>query len=523
MRFPFSIRRAVLDLSIPQKLSLMAWLFCLVVFCLLALNYFGMDILSSSRAYVGGEGLWSKAQKEAVLRLERYIWSHDEREYQAYLEALGVPLGDHQARLELEKPRPNFTIAWTGFQRGGNHPKDIAGMIHLLRRFGKVSYIRRAVDFWRQGDMYIAQLQNMGELIHREITSGHPSLKTLETFLKAVQEINASLTPLENAFSSTLGEGARWLKSVLLMTMIVVTSAVFAGSLLVAFLISRHLCREIDQLRLSASRVAAGDYSLALDVESKDEIGDLARSFQQMAVQRQSAERLKDELYANAAAANQELEAFSYSVSHDLRAPLRAIDGFSRELLENCESVLDDRGKNDLRRIRAATQRMAQLIDDLLELSHLSRREFVRQTVDVRRQAEDIVQKLRSNDPERSVEYVAASAMTAQGDPRLLQIALENLFANAWKFTRMKPSAKIEFGLTRQHDVNAFFIRDNGVGFNMAYAAKLFKPFQRLHDGKDFPGTGIGLALVERIIRRHGGRVWAEAEENKGAVFYFTL
>ncbi len=518
-----SLSRTVVNLSIPKKLTLIVGLFCVALCAYLPLSYYGMEMLSSNRAYVGGESLWSKAQKEAVLKLGRYAWSHDEREYQSYLKNLEIPLGDRQARLELEKSHPSLSSASTGFLRGGNHPKDIPGMIHLLRDFRHVSYMSRAVEIWRQGDNYIVQLQDLGTQIHREMTSRHSSLRHLEKLLKQVQVIDSKLSPLENAFSAAMGEGARWLKEILFLVMILTTCGFLAATLTIAILISRQLCDEIDQLRTGASRIAHGDYDFTLDLTSQDEIGDLARSFQEMAAQRQHAERLKDEYYASVVAANKELEAFSYSVSHDLRAPLRAIDGFSKELLTNCGSILDERSKEDLTRIRAATQRMGQLIDDLLELSHLSRSELTLEQVDLSTQVGEIMERLTNADPGRVVEHVTAPHVTAEADPRLLKIALENLIQNSLKFTRPCPKPRIEFGVMSQNGHSSYFVRDNGVGFSMAYADKLFKPFQRLHDSKDFPGTGIGLALVQRIIHRHGGKVWAEAEENKGATFYFTL
>ncbi len=222
-------------------------------------------------------------------------------------------------------------------------------------------------------------------------------------------------------------------------------------------------------------------------------------------------------------AANRELEAFSYSVSHDLRAPLRGIDGFSQALLEDYADTLDDQGRDYLRRVRSATQRMAGLIDDLLNLSRITRSELRREEVDLSAQAHSVVEQLRQAQPERQVEFHIADGLTAQGDSRLLRIALENLIGNAWKFTGKTADAMIEFGLTRDGDEDIYFVRDNGAGFDMAYAGKLFGAFQRLHDVREFEGTGIGLATVQRIIRRHGGRVWAEGEPGRGATFHFTL
>ncbi|BAY07032.1 GAF domain-containing protein [Calothrix sp. NIES-2098] len=223
-------------------------------------------------------------------------------------------------------------------------------------------------------------------------------------------------------------------------------------------------------------------------------------------------------------AVNKELEAFSYSVSHDLRAPLRSIDGFSQALLEDYEDQLDETGKNYLQRIRLATQRMGQLIDDLLNLSRLMRSEMHLETVDLSVLAREIAREAQERQPGRQVEFVIQPGLIAQGDSRLLQMMLTNLLDNAWKFTSKHAQAKIEFGaMSQDSDIPVYFIRDDGAGFDMAYANKLFGPFQRLHRIDEFPGTGIGLAIVQRIVHRHGGRVWAEGFVEQGATFYFTL
>jgi light-regulated signal transduction histidine kinase (bacteriophytochrome) len=221
--------------------------------------------------------------------------------------------------------------------------------------------------------------------------------------------------------------------------------------------------------------------------------------------------------------ANKELEAFSYSVSHDLRAPLRSIDGFSQALLEDYQDKLDDEGQNHLQRVRAATQRMAQLIDDMLALSRVTRAEINREPIDLSALARSLPAELQKAEPGREVEFVIEDGLVANGDARLLRIVLENLFRNAWKFTGKHPRAKIEFAATQNNGKSAYFVRDDGAGFDMAYVNKLFGAFQRLHAMTEFNGTGIGLATVQRIIRRHGGRVWAEGEVEKGATFYFTL
>lgn len=220
---------------------------------------------------------------------------------------------------------------------------------------------------------------------------------------------------------------------------------------------------------------------------------------------------------------NRELESFSYSVSHDLRAPLRSIDGFSQALLEDYGDTVDSTGRDYLLRVRGAAQRMGNLIDDLLKLARVSQSELRDDPVDLSLLGRKISAELRQRDPQRNIDFVIAPDLQTRGDGRLLQIALENLLDNAWKFTARQPAGRIEFGKARQGSEEVFFVRDNGAGFDMAHADKLFGVFQRLHAVTEFEGTGIGLATVQRIVYKHGGRVWGEAEKGRGAVFFFAL
>jgi len=238
--------------------------------------------------------------------------------------------------------------------------------------------------------------------------------------------------------------------------------------------------------------------------------------------QRERADALKEHR-ERLEASNKELEAFSYSVSHDLRAPLRSIDGFSQALLEDCAGALSEQGKDHLGRIRAASQRMGQLIDDLLNLSRVTRHRLSRELVDLSALARSSANEMAKLWPSRQVELVIAPGLRGHGDARLLRIVFDNLLGNAWKFTSLREKAIIEVGATDCDGTRAYFVRDNGAGFDMAYAEKLFRAFQRLHAATEYPGTGIGLATVQRIIMRHGGRVWAEGTVGEGATVYFTL
>lgn len=220
---------------------------------------------------------------------------------------------------------------------------------------------------------------------------------------------------------------------------------------------------------------------------------------------------------------NEELEAFTYSVSHDLRAPVRSLQGFSKMLVDDYAAGLDPTAQTYLKRISGAGERMSQLIDDLLNLFRVTRSELKRTSVDLTGLARNLIEELRRSEPGRSVEFSVAPNLVADADPRLLRIVIENLLGNAWKFSRGVEHARIELGVTIQNGTSLYFIRDNGAGFDMSYAHRLFGPFQRLHTSEQFEGTGIGLATVQRIVRRHGGKIWAEGQRNEGATFYLTL
>jgi light-regulated signal transduction histidine kinase (bacteriophytochrome) len=222
-------------------------------------------------------------------------------------------------------------------------------------------------------------------------------------------------------------------------------------------------------------------------------------------------------------AANRELEAFVYAVSHDLRAPLRSLAGFSQILRESTTAGLDDQARHYLQRIHESSQRMSTLIEDLLSLSRISRSELTVRTVDLSQLCADAAAAVRDRYPGRSVKLTIEPGMIVHGDTRLLRIAMENLLDNAWKYTGRNPDAEIIVGKRTENRETVYFIKDNGVGFDMAYAGRLFGPFQRLHNESQFPGTGIGLVTVQRVLARHGGRIWAEAEVDRGATFCFTI
>jgi signal transduction histidine kinase len=321
---------------------------------------------------------------------------------------------------------------------------------------------------------------------------------------------------------------------------VLIAAMVWAVSILCALLVSSvfrsGIALPITQLAETA-RVVSREKNFSVRAAPTSERGEIAmliEAFNEMLKEiqerderlRKAREELEQRVLERTAqleVANHELESFSYSVSHDLRAPLRSIDGFSQALLEDCADKLDDNGKDCLNRVRSASQRMALLIDDLLNLARVARSEVRREKVDLTAVAKAVAKELQQGEPGRQVEFVIGEGLNAEGDSLLLRLALQNLLGNAWKYTSRHDCGRIEFGLDQNGAHPVYFVRDDGAGFDPRYKNRLFGVFQRLHGAGEFPGTGVGLATVQKIVRRHGGEIWAEGAIEKGATFYFSL
>lgn len=381
------------------------------------------------------------------------------------------------------------------------------------------------------------------------------SLENRQTVLNELQEHRAAEVRLasqtmlslatelvrkaEASFSQTRYELA-WSVAVLIAAIV----ALLAG---VWFIVGWRVVGPVGRLQQEITAFRGGRVGTWHGIRNDDEIGDVARAFQGMAenlatvmVSRdelakevesrkqaeQTARQLADSVQAHAQqldAVIKELESFAYSVSHDLRAPLRSMAGFCQALVEDYGPALDDTGRDYVQRISAASKRMGQLIDDLLTLSRVTRTEIRHTEVDLSEMAGIIAEQLHLSEPHRQVAFRIQPGMTAQGDEPLLRTVLENLIGNAWKYSSKKPNATIEFGRSANGAEPAYYVRDDGAGFDMAHADKLFQPFQRLHRASEFEGTGIGLASVANIIRRHGGRIWADSKLGAGTTMHFTV
>jgi signal transduction histidine kinase len=417
---------------------------------------------------------------------------------------------------------------------------DRRAATEILAAFGAESDIIAAATYSRDGQMFARYQRGDAALsVDEALPASTSALADHHRFghgyLELVRPIIFDGKPMGavaiRADLSGMGRRlARYMSIALVIFLFCVT-----GSVLVARTLQHRISQPILNLAETARAVSLNqDYSLRAAATGQDEVSRLIETFNDMlaTIQEKNTE-LKDarddlerrviERTAQLEQANKELEAFSYSVSHDLRGPLRAIDGFSQALLEDYIMALDAQGQDYLRRVRAASQRMAQLIDDLLMLSRMSREALRREVVDLSILARAILADLKDAEPQRRVEICVSDGVAANGDARLLRVVLENLLRNAWKFTSKHDKAKIEFGVSQSNGNPIYFVRDDGAGFDAAYVDKLFGPFQRLHASSEFEGTGIGLATVQRIIHRHGGKVWAEAILEQGATFHFTL
>jgi signal transduction histidine kinase len=314
-------------------------------------------------------------------------------------------------------------------------------------------------------------------------------------------------------------DAQRLVMIVILAGLGLIASIIIAAS----WFLRRGVLAPIAALTQATQQVAAGNWDFVLNIRGNDEIGELSKNFAAMTKSLRQSFAQVERSNQDLAALNQELQAFSYSVSHDLRGPLRSMDGFSLVLIEDYGDKLDEEGKDALKRIRAASQRMGALIDDLLKLSKVTRAELNVTLVDLSAVAREIADALDLEQPNRSVQWTIESGLNVRADLALMRIAMQNMLQNAWKFTGRTDRPAIRVGALERDAMTVYFIADNGVGFDMAHAEKLFGAFQRLHHNDDFPGTGIGLAIVQRIIRRHHGKIWAEAKEGQGATFYFYV
>lgn len=504
----FSFIQKLKDVSITKKLYFTVGLMAILIIAELVTLWFSIHTLSSVRAFVGAEGLWSKAQKDAIYYLHKYYRTQDENDYKKFKNFLSVQAGDHKTRMELLKAEPDLPVARQGLVEGKVHPEDIEGMIHLFRRFHKISYINRAIVIWAKADTIISEkFIPLGEEIHAEINSSTPSHERLEVLIEELDPINLELTRLEDDFSYTLGEGSRWLENLVLKLLFAVALTVEITGLLITVSVSRSISKGLKEINRATNRIAEGDLSERSEVFSKDEIGQVAVAINQM------TERL--------VTSNKELEQFAYITSHDLQEPLRSISIYVELFHKKYKNKIDEDADQYLDAITRSTSRMQSLIKDMLEYSRIGHDDEI-SSVSSEQMVKGVLNDLSALIADTNTKVILGKLPIINSYSEL-KLVFQNLTANAIKFRNKDIQTVIEIGSVDKGSEWLFFIKDNGIGIEKEYFDRIFVIFQRLHNQKQYPGTGIGLAHCKKIIEMHGGTIFLESEPGKGSKFSFTI
>jgi two-component system, sensor histidine kinase len=536
----FSFSRWFKNVSIAKKLYFTVGIMAMLIVIELAVLVFAINTLSSVRAYVGGEGLWSKAQKDAAYHLLKYGRTHDEADYLKFQEFMKVPMGDHKTLVEMNKKKPDMEAARQGFIEGRNHDDDVQGMINLFRRFHNVYYIDKAIQAWIKADRMITEFIPLAEKLHQEIQSGNQSQARIDAILNDIDPINAKITQYEDEFSYTLGEGSRWLENLVLKVLFAVSLTVELTGLILAIVVSRGIQKALNEILLSAKSVAKGDFSRKAKAFSKDEIGILANNFNSMAEELQQGISERQELEMEIREANnllekkviqrtaelerknKELEQFAYVASHDLQEPLRTTGSFVELLRKQYHGRLDSNADKYIDYVIQASDRMKILIKDLLDYSRLGREKELK-ALNCNVVLQEVLADLDKVIKENHAHIQWGELPTVNGFPTELKLLFQNLITNSIKFRRPGVTPQIQIEAQKEGGYWQFSFSDNGIGIDKQHLERIFIIFQRLHNRTEYEGSGIGLAHCKKIAELHGGKIWATSQPGEGSTFYFTI
>lgn len=516
------------NVSISKKLYFVLGIMALLIALELLMLWFSLTTLSSVRAFVGGEGLWSKAQKDAVYYLQKYSRTYSSKDYEKFQDFMRVPLGDHKTLVELNKKEPDLEKAREGFREGRNHESDIDGMINLFMRFQNISYINKAIRVWVEADSTISKLVPLAEQLNKEIQSESPSDDRVDEIVSEIDPINEKLTALEDEFSFTLGEGSRWLENLVLKILFLIALTVELTGLILTISISINISKGIKEITNTANNVAKAEFKIKAKVYSQDEIGQLAIAFNKMIddlqanieskirVENELKQKTQDLLESNA-----ELEQFAYVASHDLQEPLRMITSYVQLLEKRYKDKLDSDANEFIEFAVDGTKRMKNLIHSLLEYSRVNR-DLAFESINMDELVAKLIQNLESKIEENNAIIKVEKLPDITGDSVLIYQLLQNLIENALKFKGENQPEIIISGKKGRGEY-IFSVKDNGIGIQEEYWEKIFVILQRLHTLQKYPGTGIGLAICKKIVEHHGGKIWLDSEPNKGSTFYFSI
>jgi two-component system, sensor histidine kinase len=515
------------NVSLAKKLYfVMGIMAALIGVELFALN-FTIHTLSATRALVGGEGLWSKAEKDATSSLQKYRFTYDEQDYVHYLDMLSVPLGDHRARLALSAGATDMKSIREGFIQGRIHSDDIDGIVNLLTRFHGNSYIERAVTYWTRGDSMITVLQTSGTKLHEQILSGSASPQEIKATSDEIQNLNKKITVLEDDFSFTLGEGSRWMEHLILKLLLAIAITVEFTGLFLSISVSRAITKGINEIVAVAKKVASGDFTNRAKIFSKDEIGFLANSVNSMVGNLEK--KIVEERKAEESLHNQK-ELFMANMSHEIRTPVTGIMGFT-ELFS--ETDLSEKQREYLEGIKSSSEHLLTIINEILDLSKINagkvafeKNPFNLQTV-IKNIASTII--MRANRKDISFTYSIDNNVPEKyvGDSVRLSQIIWNIAGNAVKFTE-RGEVSLNVSLQKEDADTAmllFTVADTGIGIPEDRLAKIFEAFTQVDPNisRKHEGTGLGLTIASKLVELQGGNISVESIVGKGSTFKFTI
>lgn len=520
------------DLKIANKLYLVIGTMAVLIACELFTLRFAMRSLSAVRAFVEGEAIWSKAQKDAALALQRYAATKSDADFRDFLGQLTVQDGDHAARIEMLKPDFDREVARRGFLQGGLHPDDIDGTIDFLRRFYWQRYVARAIDRWTRGDELISEFRAAGIDLRREMEKGDEP--AVGAALARVRSLNAQLTEVEAGFSAALGEGSRWLERVVITLLMLAVLTVEAVGLSLTFRTTRALSRGLSAANQAAARIGRGDFDAQVQINSKDELGELAEAINQMgALLKSSYGELEERVAERTAAATSALQLrdeFLSIASHELRTPLTALN-LQLQLLHRKldEPAGSARGSNvkltdAVDQCIAQGRRLARLSDELMDLTQirLGKLEMHREKCDLAALVREAAGSLAAEASKAGSELHVSALEPLEGpfDPARIGQVVTNLVSNAIKYGRARP---IDVEVARRDGRAVLRVRDEGIGIEASDQQRIFDRFERAQKDKRIAGLGLGLYVTKQIVDRHGGRISVESEQGKGSTFLVEL
>lgn len=503
------------DISIAKKLYFTVGIMALLIGLELFALFFSISTLSALRGYVGGEGLWSKGQKDAVYYLLLYGVNRQEEDYLKYKKNLEIPLNDGIARREMAKASPDSRIIHESFRKGGVHEDDIDGMVKLMRRFHANYYISEAVASWEAAESSLTELIRIGDQLYEEINKPKPDERNIHELLARIEPINKSITEKENEFSYALGAGSRWLERFVLKLLFCVALTVEISGLLLAIYVNRGIKKGLNGILQAARAFAKGQWNKRAAIYAKDEIGAVAIAYNAM------AEKLEHHI-RDTEVKNKELEQLAYVASHDLQEPLRTMTSLVDLFKTEYGGKMDDTEKQYLDFISDAATRMQLLTKALLDYSRIGRDKFAVIT-DCNTLIADVLSDLKTLLEEKLAHITAAPLPTLLAYPQELKLLFQNLISNAVKFQTPGNIPMIHIEAQQQDSGWRFAVQDNGIGIPQGYREKIFVIFQRLHARTHYEGTGIGLAHCTKIAALHNGNIWVESTPGAGSTFYFTI